>query len=156
GDEEVLYRARLDQLQRDIDEIDRKIADAFPDYAELAKPKPLSTEDVRKLLREQEALVAFVVGEKQSYAWLVTPFESRWTSIAMGRREIALSVQALRCGLDAAAWSRDPGECKRLLGRERSGNELPFPLARAHELFQSLLGTFAPAIRNKTLLIVPS
>ncbi len=154
--QEALHRARLEQLEKDIDEIDKRIEKEFPDYAELANPKPLPIGDVQKLLRGEEALVQLLVGEEQSYAWLVTPSDSRWARIAMGRREISEQVQSLRCGLDESIWSRDPGTCKRLLGREKSGNELPFPLARAHSLFQSLLGDFEPLIRGKTLLIIPS
>ena len=44
----------------------------FPDYAELASPKPLKVEDVQRLLGGDEALVFWLAGDKESYVFVVT------------------------------------------------------------------------------------
>jgi CHAT domain-containing protein len=72
---------------------------------------------------------------------------------------LAEKVQTLRCGLDASNWS-DPGRrerCLELTGRTVSDRDaLPFDLAKAHELYATLLGPFESLLQGKRLLIVPS
>ncbi len=69
-------------------------------------------------------------------------------------------VQALRCGLDAAAWKGSG--CAELTGQsyseadEYKGKPLPFDQARAHALYKSLFGQIEDLIKGKHLLLVPS
>jgi D-alanyl-D-alanine dipeptidase/CHAT domain-containing protein/Tfp pilus assembly protein PilF len=174
---EAMQVARLGRLEKEIDEIDRRVAGEFPDYAALANPKPLSIAVVQGLLRDREAVVQFLVGEEQSFAWLVTRSDSRWLRIPLGRREISEQVQTLRCGLDLSSWSSTsewPSDseldrarireqrarrerCKELLKVDISPKEWPpFDLDTAHRLYEALLAPFAAPISGKHLLVVPS
>jgi hypothetical protein len=77
--------------------------------------------------------------------------------------DIDIKVQALRCGLDQAAWDGEgANRCSETLKSAytgddaRAGKPLPFDLGRAHELYQALFGQLDDAIKGKHLLVVPS
>jgi hypothetical protein len=52
--------ARLAVIDARIADIDKRLAAAFPDYAALVRPAPISVEDVQAQLRPDEALVLFL------------------------------------------------------------------------------------------------
>ena len=144
---------------------------AFPDYAELANPKPLPLADAQALLGEGEALVLFLdlwqIGRvpEEMIVFALTRKEARWISIGLGYKALRQRVTALRCGLDAGAW-RDAGrqKCRDLTGAEPGfysdgeaiADTLPFDLVRASTLYRDLFGGIEDLIAGKRLLIVPS
>jgi CHAT domain-containing protein/tetratricopeptide (TPR) repeat protein len=150
--------------------IDARLAKDFPNYAALAKPRPISVQDVQGQLREDEALVLvfdtddrFKPVPEETFLWVVTKTEVRWVRSELGTAALRRHVAALRCGLDASAW-RDKGEarCRELLKVNFTAKEaeadkpLPFDASRAHALYKSLFGEVEDLIRNKHLMIVPS
>ena len=50
-------RAELAGLNRRLDELDTRLAGDFPDYAELATPRPLALAETQALLGPEEALL---------------------------------------------------------------------------------------------------
>ena len=158
--------SRLSAIDTRIKEIDQDLSANFPDYAELLSPVPISVEEVQALLGDDEALVLFLDTQElgsapeESFIWVVTKTASRWVRSALGTEALAKEVQALRCGLDEAAW--DGPRCEQLTGQhytdaDRSaGKPLPFDHARAHRLYQALFGQVEDLIKDKQLLIVPS
>ena len=150
--------------------IDARLAKDFPNYAALAKPRPISVQDVQGQLREDEVLVLvfdtddrFRPVPEELFLWVVTKTEMRWVRSELGTAALQRHVAALRCGLDASAW-RDKGEdrCRELLKVNFTAKEaeadkpLPFDVSRAHALYKSLFGEVEDLIRNKHLMIVPS
>ena len=158
--------ARLAAIDTQIKEIDKDLSANFPDYAELLSPAPISVEEVQALLGDDEALVLFLdtrglgSAPEESFIWVVTKTASRWVRSALGTEALAKEVQALRCGLDEAAW--EGPRCEQLTGQHytdadrTAGKPLPFDHARAHRLYQSLFGQVEDLIKDKQLLIVPS
>ena len=142
-----------------IEATDALLGSRFPEYASLANPEPLSIADTQALLKADEALFLVVFGDEQGFAWAVTREGVQWHPIPIGTNALAEKVQTLRCGLDASNWS-DPARrerCKQLTGRTVSDSDpLPFDLAKAHDLYATLLGPFESLLRGKRLLIVPS
>lgn len=120
------------------------------------------------LLRRDEALVLFLDTPEwkpspgETFIWVVTRTSSRWVRTSLGTAALTERVQALRCGLDFAAWLGDGAfRCAGLLkiGLDQaldSGATLPFDLAGAHDLYKSLFGGIGDLVRGKHLLIVPS
>ncbi len=159
-------RFAIAQLQTKLVDIQARIRAAFPDYAELSEPKPLSLKDTQALLRERQALVLFldvwqngkIPGE--TLVFVLTKTEARWASIKLSTTDLALRVSALRCGLDRTLWSlgqQSREDCKRLLGTQVSEfTAPPFDAALAHGLYRDLFGSVEDAIKDKSLLIVPS
>ena len=152
---EQALRERLAGITGRLDAIDARLVNEFPDYAAFAKPQPLSIAEVQRLLAPNEALVLIVNRPHQSVIWVVAKDGARWNLIDQGEEELKREVAALRCGLDTASWEAGTTPtCESLTGvRRRPGQPLPFDLARAHNLYRTLLAPFEEIIEGKQLLI---
>ena len=78
----------------------------FPEYAALASPRPLTAEDVQRLLGADEALVFWLVGEKETYVFALTRDGFEWRTIPVSGEALAPKVAAFRRGLDVDALRR--------------------------------------------------
>jgi CHAT domain-containing protein/Flp pilus assembly protein TadD len=146
--------------------IDEELTVNFPDYSLLSSPAPISVSEVQKLLTVDEALVLTLDTREwkptpeETFIWVVTKSNLRWVRSDLGTSALAREVQALRCGLDAAAW--DGSRCAELTGQRYTeadrdaGEPLPFDHARAYSLYQALFGQVEDLIKGKELLIVSS
>jgi CHAT domain-containing protein/Tfp pilus assembly protein PilF len=121
--------ANEDQLRKRIVQIEseRKISSAtlgreFPGYVALSKPGALSLDETRMLLADDEAVVAFHVAEKASYAWVVTRGSAFWSPLPANSAELTEEVKKLRQMVTPDA-------------------DKPFDAAPAYRLYQQ---TFAP------------
>jgi CHAT domain-containing protein len=156
-----------------LDQIRDRLAKAFPDYAAVASPAPVSVADVQAQLGADEALVLFLdtpewrasgvkLLREETFVWVVTKSDVRWLRSELGTAALQREVAALRCGLDARAWDGKGAQlCADLLklppGKmPEDGQALPFDPARAHALYASLLGGARDLIKGKHLLVVPS
>ena len=160
--------ARLAAIDASLAEIDIRLKAAFPDYAALASPQPLSVEEVQAQLGADEALVLTLdtpewqPTPEETFIWAVTKTEVRWVRSELGTAALRREVAALRCGLDADAWHGDGKQrCANLLELPPGGTlladaPLPFDAARAHALYKGLFGEVEDLIVGKHLLIVPS
>ena len=164
-------RAAIAQIEARLAEKQVALRRAFPDYAELANPKPLALADAQALLGEGDVLVLFLDLPKywqvaeETIVFALTKKGARWTSIGQGTGALRERVAALRCGLDYGAW-RDDGrqKCRDLTGTEPRfdsdgeaiAETLPFDLARASALYGDLFGGIEDLIQGKRLLIVSS
>ena len=156
--------ARLAAIDARIADIDKRLAADFPDYAALARPTPLSVEEVQSQLRPDEALVLFLdtpewnPTPEETFIWVVTKTDMRWVKSELGTPALRREVAVLRCGLDYTAWYGEGTErCGKLLNLTSAPfRPLPFDHARAHKLYQALFGQVEDLIKDKHLLIVPS
>jgi CHAT domain-containing protein/tetratricopeptide (TPR) repeat protein len=114
----------------------------FPDYAALVSARPLTVEQVQELLAPDEALVFWLLGEKESYAFALTRDGFDWRTIEIGAESLSANVAAFRRGLDLEK-----------LQSSRGKPEL-FDLALAHELYLTLIGPVEPLVKDKRHLIV--
>jgi len=169
---EATNEARLAAIDARITEIDKQLIAKFPNYAALAKPTPLTVEEVQAQLGASEALVLILdtpewkPAPEETFIWIVTKTDARWVRSDLGTAALTREVAALRCGLSASQWDDDglATRCRTLLNmqpeRDTQGNArtetLPFDHARAHALYQALFGQVEDLIRDKHLLIVPS
>jgi CHAT domain-containing protein/Tfp pilus assembly protein PilF len=118
-----------DQLRKRIVQIEaeRKISSEtlrreFPGYVALSKPAALSLDETRMLLADDEAVVAFHVSDKASYAWVVTRGSAFWSPLPANSAELTDEVKKLRQMVTVDA-------------------DKPFDAALAYRLYQQ---TFAP------------
>jgi len=159
-------RATLTEIEVKLGEALERLRKDFPDYAELADPKPLPIKEAQALLGESQALVLFLdlwqMGRipEETVVFALTKNEARWAGVYPGTSLLQRRVASLRCGLDGANWrfgEQSWEACKMLLGVEASENELPpFDAAAAHALYRDLFGGIEDLIKDKSLLIVPS
>ena len=160
--------ARLATIDTRLAEIDATLRQAFPDYAALAKPEPLSVEEVQSELHADEALMLFLdtpetkTRPEETFIWVVTKTDIAWVRSGWGTPSLAREVAALRCGLDSAAWDGEgANRCAELLQKPGhvvapASAPLPFDTARAHELYLALFRQVADLIKDKHLLLVSS
>lgn len=87
----------------------------FPAYATLVRPIPLKVDEIQKLLGPDEALVAFLVANKESYAFAITRESFDWTAIAMDRGSLESRIREFRHGLTVDGSDRGlaRAECSR-------------------------------------------
>jgi CHAT domain-containing protein len=145
-------RSELDSSEADIRQVRAEIVKSFPQYAALADPKPLSVAEVGALLRDDEVLIAMLVGASRSFVWALTRERTQWAEIAAGHKELASHVGQLRAGLDPLAQQDAEGTAT-----SRAGVVNGFDLERAHALYRLVLGPVADLLRSKRhLIIVPT
>jgi CHAT domain-containing protein/tetratricopeptide (TPR) repeat protein len=164
--------ARMGAADARIGDIDRTLAERFPDFAAFAQSPPLSITRTQELLRPDEALVLFLevpdfrrFAVDEAFVWVVTKTDVQWERIerrpTLRGMPLDARVAFLRCGLDPSNWvtgSQAYERCKAL------GAPLPrqqedlgsFAASSAHELYQTLFGQVEDLIKDKHLLIVPS
>lgn len=133
--------ADIVQLKTDREKLKREIEQAFPDYAELVDPKPVSHVQVQKSLQPGETLLSYYFGEDRGYVWALRGGgEIRFAQVPLGRKEVASRVAKLRGALDPQVASI---------------SELPaFDLVAAHELYNALVKPVASALEGARLLLV--
>jgi CHAT domain-containing protein/Tfp pilus assembly protein PilF len=128
-------RKRLADIKTERDQIQSVFSQKFPDYVALSKPQPLTLQDTQKLLADDEAVLAFDIGEKNSYAWAVTRTDGFWTNIPTTTKALNEQVQQLRQSLTS-----------------KTGK--PYDAALAHNIYQETFGPIAEKIASKKRLSI--
>jgi CHAT domain-containing protein/Flp pilus assembly protein TadD len=129
------FRKRLAEIRTERDQIHSVLSQKFPDYVALSKPQPLTLQDTQKLLADDEAVVAFDIGDKHSYAWVVTRTEGFWTEIPVTSKILNEQVQQLRQSLTVET-------------------NKPYDAALAHKIYQETFGPMAAKIADKKRLSI--
>lgn len=123
--------------------LDERIAKEFPRYGELTRPKPLSIAEAQKLLAPDEALLLWLVGEKESYLWAVRRDRTAFHKLPVGAAELKGKIKILRMGLDPRGI--------------KGSDEMPmYRVILAHELYQLIFAPAEPLLAGaKHLIVVP-
>ena len=100
---ESQLRQEIKAAEDRIAAIDDRLAREFPQFAELSNPKPMAAVAVGRMLGPNEALLSYVVGESESYLWVVGAGGVAFFPIQMQRSELRNAVGQLRQGLDPFA-----------------------------------------------------
>lgn len=121
-------------------ELETQLQAEFPRYARLTAERPLTADEVKALLRPDEALVAFLPGNQVMYVALVRRDGVHVHRARIGRSALEADVKALRESLDLSA----------------DGTRV-FDVALAQRLHALLLGPLtAPLAGVRHLLTVPA
>jgi CHAT domain-containing protein/Tfp pilus assembly protein PilF len=159
---ELSMRERLDAIEKRLSAIDGELQAKFPRYRDLARPAPLPRDDLRRLLRADEAAIQYVVTQDSTYVWAISRTQTKWLRLPVGEEDLLTLVRSIRCGLDRAEWTgRGRERCLRLLKLPAEttlgdADQPPFPAEHAHAAHKILLAPLADVIAGKHLLIVPS
>ena len=145
----------------------------FKDYAEFSDPKPLPLREAQRLLHDHEALI-LTIDIPQLNALPEETIVFVMTNTSTGARPPTSSVAGFAPSICSQCW---PAACShRVASRpqrsaatrpvralvpssvcsQRASFVVPFDLARAHELYNALLGPAEDLIKGKQLIIVPS
>jgi len=131
-------QARLGDVENQITRVNQELLAEFPAYRELRNPEPLSLRDTQKLLKPDEALVRWNISSFQSSVFVVRSDSVKWLAINGDKPRIDSLVRDLR----VATTFPD------------AGDPLPFPYAKAQELYQLLLSGSEEYLDGVSHLIV--
>lgn len=123
---------QLDEALREYQEIEARIRNADPRYAQLLNPAPPKLADIQSQLERGEALVEYSLGEARSYVWVVTRTDIGMRDIAP-RRQLEEEVRRLRAVLN------------------HQGN----PAAAVAALRRDIIAPIASLVSGMTLAIAP-
>jgi CHAT domain-containing protein/Tfp pilus assembly protein PilF len=138
-------RERLAAISAERASLQKTFAGEFPDYAALSNPLPMTASEIRALLSDDEAIVVFAVLDKETHVLALTRDGFDWKPLPLGAEALSQKVAAFRLGLDVGHAS------------DASGKTGLFDLARAYELYATLLGPVEALVKDKrSLLVVPS
>jgi CHAT domain-containing protein/tetratricopeptide (TPR) repeat protein len=118
-----------------------EISRRFPRYAELIDPKPPALEEIKSVLKPDEALVSFYFAAPSSFVWAVTKDGPiAFASIPVSAESIAARIKRLRQALEPQALDVDQIP--------------PFDLELAHQLYELLLKPIEASWKPEKRLIV--
>jgi CHAT domain-containing protein len=134
-------QANIDKLRRARDAAKHEIASRFRDYAGLVEPQAPTIEEIRGILRADEAFLSFYFGRDSSFVWAVSKSGPvAFAPIGAGAAEIDSKVQKLREALEPQVSSI---------------TDIPaFDVVLAHELYKLLLDPVEAGWRPAKSLIV--
>lgn len=94
-------QASVVNLRADRDKARAEIAKRFPRYTELIEPKPPSVEQIKNVLKPDEALLSFYFGRDISFVWAV-PKDGKvaFAAIQAGASDLETRIRKLREALE--------------------------------------------------------
>ncbi|MGD8743075.1 MAG: CHAT domain-containing protein [Granulosicoccaceae bacterium] len=93
-------RKELQMSGQRIRAIGARIQQDFPGYAELTSPRPVALAEFQNLLKTDDALVSYVIGNQHSYVWVITRSQAAMYRLDINRRGIESAVTTLRDAVD--------------------------------------------------------
>jgi CHAT domain-containing protein len=134
-------QADVEKMRAARDAAKKELAAKFRDYASLVEPAPPSADDIRAVMRPDEAFVSLYFGREQSFVWAVPKSGPiAFAAIPIGAGAIEAKVLKLREALEPnVAYISD----------------IPaFDVALAHELYSEILKPVEAGWRPAKSLIV--
>lgn len=142
----------VDALSEEYRTINRQLAQAAPDYFRLIRPEPLSLDDARAVLRDDEAVVMLVPAQGGTHAMVLTPAGVEWHRSEMTVAEIDTAVRRLLwfSGANVEINGPEQREWESAVDGGRNG----FDRDTAYTLYSELLMPLESAFAGKRHLFV--
>jgi CHAT domain-containing protein len=132
---ETASRKEQAEIEKKLTAIDARLRAEFPRFAELAAARPVGVADVQNVLGAGEVFAAITLNGAESYLFVIRKDRAQFFRLDIGDTQVAEAVRTMRAALTS---------------------EAPFDLAKAHDLFEKLLGPADGLIADaKHLIIVP-
>ncbi|MDA8255905.1 MAG: CHAT domain-containing protein [Betaproteobacteria bacterium] len=139
-DNEQRLRDDIGLAGKEIEMIDAELTLRFPEYQELTRPEPATVSQIRYLLKPDEAMLVYALGDSGGFLWVVKADGAVFMPLAVGVKEISTNVATLRAEMKF----------------DGSGQPIRISVGLLHELYQRL---FAPALPHlagaRHLMVVP-
>jgi CHAT domain-containing protein len=134
-------RTTVDKMRVQRANLKRDIGKRFPGYADLVAPKPATIEEIRAILRPDEAFLSIYLGRYGSFVWAV-PKQGpvAFAYVASNFADMNRKVQQLREALEPQA--------------DTITDIPPFDLKLAHELYAALLRPVEAGWKNAKSLVM--
>lgn len=132
-------RGEIRAAEAQLATLDLTLGRRFPDYQVLTGNAPLPLSEAQRLLRPDEAMLSYLVGERETYLWVVRNDRQRLLRLPVGREELERAVRGLRRALDLT---------------ETQGQLLAYPADLAHELYRTIFAPAVPTLGGATRLLI--
>jgi len=99
---EARLRGDLAALDARIAALGKQLAEDFPEFAELAGPRPLSLAETQALPGPDEALMTYAVWDEVTFLWVICRDDAAFHKLDLGRLDLEDAVTFIRGGLDRA------------------------------------------------------
>lgn len=134
-------QARATDFDRQQKDLQQQIHRRFPDYADLASPKPATIAGIQAVLRPGEALLSILPSSDRAFVWAIPAKGApMFASAVMSRDDINQAVEKLRIALDPKQFDLE---------------RLPvFDSAVAYRLYSELLAPVEAGWKDSDHLIV--
>ena len=132
---------RVAQLQHDYEDARARLEARFADFAALSQPKAPAIEEVRAVLRPDEALLVTHVGPRRTMVWAIRAgHPTAFIAADLGEAEVAEKVARLRAAMTPPS--------------SRLGDVPRYDVALAHDLYRSLLAPVADTWQGAGRLLI--
>ena len=138
-DAEARFRNQLDALQVQLADADQRLARLHPDFATLLGSAPLPLAEARDLLQEDEALLSYLVGDRETFLFVARRSRQALMRLDVDRKTLSALVGRLRRAMEL------PGS---------GGTLMDFPMPLATELFRRVLAPAMPELAGTSHLVV--
>jgi tetratricopeptide (TPR) repeat protein len=134
---------QLKDLEHWLEKTDKKLSKHFPEYAALTTTDPLALSDAQSLLKDDEALLSYLIGDEESYLWVLRPDRAGFHKIKLRSVELEAAIKVLRGDLE-------PKNIEFL-------SQVPaFDTTKAYELYMKLLTPAEPLLDGvRHVMVVP-
>jgi len=137
GDRQLALRNQLASERATLERMQEQLAQAHPRYHELVSGRVVAAEALPALLRDDEALLAFLVGEQQTFLVVATRSELRFLALPIGRSGLDGLVRRIRSTVDP-----------------ESDEQATFAFAEASQLYQQIIAPAADVLAEKSTWFV--
>ncbi len=147
--QEAALEKEMAQALADSQQIQGEIRRKFPRYADLKNPRTLTFQEIQGLLRPDEAVLGYFVTPNRTALWALDKQRVELRVLRLGR-------QALR---EAVGSCMDMIQRPLKVFKQEKAQEIQaalgaFDLARAHALYQGLVGPVAGILNGKRLVFL--
>ena len=92
-------KKRLEEVEAELRAHEKRMEEAYPRYADLKRPKPMTVEELQGLLQGGETVLSYGVGETWTAAFVVDKEKFVLVPLEVGRKELGSLVEKFRQGL---------------------------------------------------------
>lgn len=139
ADQENAMRAEVAELTRRIAASQVTLESRFPEYQALASPEPMGIKEFQALLKPDEAMLAYLVDEKQTWVWVLRRDKVGFLKLPIGRSALNDAVAGIRRQIDLS-----------------KGVLLPFSGADAFTLYRKIFAPAEPYLAGaRDIMVVP-
>lgn len=140
GDEIGSARDDAARISHELSVVNNRIEMKYRSASLVLNSPVASREQIGRVIRPREAVVATFVGEETTFVVIFTAEASRWYAVPIRRQELSQKVRAIRATLDSKLWI----------------DKVPprFPAQIAYELYDKLLGPGADMLDGMLKIVV--
>jgi len=133
-------RNDISNARSERDSVKKDIENKYPEYFDLVEPKPITIEKTAKILNQNEVLVTWYFGERQSFVWAIHQNGlSNFANINLTKKDISRDVKILRKALDPGVSSVE--------------DIPPFDVILSNKLYSQIIKPIEQSLSGKNLLI---